>query len=697
MTVICEACTQGNLDDVKESAFQCLERIAELYYRKLPKYIQTILDITIQAINTQEDAVARQAINVWVQVCDVEYDFESDADAPGHHEFIKGASQYLIPVLLQTMSKQEDDQDSEAFNKSTEAAWCLNSIATVIEKDIIPYVVPWVHQNISSADWRCKEAAVMAYGCILDGLNNKESSLGQHAPAVMDLCLGYIKDEAVTLVKDSSAWTINKVCETDHAFETILGPQFADRIQRMLEVMHTAEPSTSVHLATALRHTAENILRICENEAENMPPDFPLAHVFQVIVECLYATADRKDADENGLRHECYEAMNSVLDSINANKVADQWKPTCIQIVQQYIIPNLLPRFGERLNAELGKNVLNSDDVNARTEWVAYFCGAIQMSICALSDKSMLIVQDANQQTVADKFMTLFLQVFQFQNTTVAAEAILAVNQILNQLGEDFERYMAAFVPVLVGCLCVVQDVQLCRNAIATVSDLACLLKEKVLPYGDAIVQAMLGIFANPAVDADIQQIHDYIKPVACSAIGDLARELGKGMDKYLAAFLETLHTVSTNTARLRQELSAVAEPDEDKMEYLNAMIAGVLDGYTGILYGLADAEKNDAPGAVDAFCQPKALDQGAFLMIQEVALAGNGNYDLLGDEALSKAVGLVGDMAMNFKGRQHAAQIKAMLSVEHVKALLQKGKDSTDEDLKGLAQWTEIQLQGMA
>lgn len=694
MTVICEACTQGANDEVKENAFECLGRIAELYYQNLPSYMQTILELSLTAIKTQTDGVARQAINVWVQVCDAEYEAENgDDESVTCQKFVKGAARYLVPVLLQTMALQEDDQDPDSFNKSTEAAWCLASIATVIENEIIEFVVPWVQQQIQSTDWRMKEAAIMAYGCIMDGLTEL-AQMETHAPAVLDFCLGYIKDDTNDLVKNSSAWTITKVCESEHAFSTILGAQFAARMQRVLEVMHTAEPPTSAHLAIALRHVADNTLRMCDEDCA--PPDFPLAPIFQVVVECLYATADRADADENALRHECYETMNRVLESANPDKVDARWQATCNQVVAQFIIPTLLPRFGERLNAELGKSVVNADDNNSRTEWVGYFCGAIQMCISALGDKQMLTTPDANQQTVADKFMILFLQVFQFQNTTVAAEALLAVNQILNKLGPDFERYMPAFVPVLVGCLGAVQDVPLCRTAITTVSDLACQMKDKVLPHSDAVVQALLGVFGNPAVDADIQQVHDFIKPEVCSAIGDLAREIGKGMEKYLAVFLQALQAATQITLTLREELSAQEDRDEDKMEYLNAMVAGVLDGYTGILYGLKDAESNAAPGALDAFAQPDALQNGSLKMIQEVALAAQSKL-LVGEDALNKAVGVVGDIAKNFKGRAQAAQIKQWLAMEHVTFLLTTGKQSEDEDLQNLSNWASQGVEAMA
>ena len=46
----------------------------QLYYDKLPMYIQAILEMTLSAIQKEADAVARQAITFWSTVCDVEYD-----------------------------------------------------------------------------------------------------------------------------------------------------------------------------------------------------------------------------------------------------------------------------------------------------------------------------------------------------------------------------------------------------------------------------------------------------------------------------------------------------------------------------------------------------------------------------------------------------------------------------------------------
>jgi len=105
------------------------------------------------------------------------------------------------------------------------------------------------------------------------------------------------------------------------------------------------------------------------------------------------------------------------------------------------------------------------------------------------------------------------------------------------------------------------------------------------------------------------------------------------------------------------------------------------LDGYTGILHGLNDAEDNGAVGAIDAFAQPDALQNGCLVMLNVVADASHCNPPLLlpddpvlkamGYErhaALSKAVGLVGDIAQNFKGRQSASMIKQLLATERIR-----------------------------
>ena len=45
----------------------------------------------------------------------------------------------------------------------------------------------------------------------------------------------------------------------------------------------------------------------------------------------------------------------------------------------------------------------------------------------------------------------------------------------------------------------------------------------------------------------------------------------------------------------------------------------GILDGYTGIVHGLKTATKS-VPGAIDAFLNPVALQQGCLVLVQAIA-----------------------------------------------------------------------------
>ena len=63
-----------------------------------------------------------------------------------HHNFIQSALNVLVPTLLEQLLKQEDDQDREdtAWNLSMAAGTCLDLIATVVEDNIVPLVMPFV-------------------------------------------------------------------------------------------------------------------------------------------------------------------------------------------------------------------------------------------------------------------------------------------------------------------------------------------------------------------------------------------------------------------------------------------------------------------------------------------------------------------------------------------------------------------------
>lgn len=62
----------------------------------------------------------------------------------------------------------DDDDD---WSPCKAAGVCLMLFANCCEDEIIQHVIPFVQANIKHENWRFRDAAVMAFGCIMEGTN----------------------------------------------------------------------------------------------------------------------------------------------------------------------------------------------------------------------------------------------------------------------------------------------------------------------------------------------------------------------------------------------------------------------------------------------------------------------------------------------------------------------------------------------
>lgn len=87
---------------------------------------------------------------------------------------------------------------------------CLALLAQCVEDSIVAPVIPFVETNIRSNEWRYREAAVMAFGSILEGPDHKMLStlVNQALPVLIEM----MRDPSPQ-VKDTTAWTLGRVSE----------------------------------------------------------------------------------------------------------------------------------------------------------------------------------------------------------------------------------------------------------------------------------------------------------------------------------------------------------------------------------------------------------------------------------------------------------------------------------------------------
>jgi importin subunit beta-1 len=83
MQVVCEA-TQATDTRIQQGAYGCLNRIMGLYYDKMRFYMEKALfGLTIQGMKSEEEDVAKLAIEFWCTVCEEEISIEDDNQQVG--------------------------------------------------------------------------------------------------------------------------------------------------------------------------------------------------------------------------------------------------------------------------------------------------------------------------------------------------------------------------------------------------------------------------------------------------------------------------------------------------------------------------------------------------------------------------------------------------------------------------------------
>ncbi|CAL9098235.1 unnamed protein product [Musa textilis] len=153
MKVVCETAMSKGLE-IRQAVLECLVSVASTYYEYLEPYMQSIFDLTANAVRVDEEPVALQAIDFWSSICDEEIHIQEELGEDGgssspHSNFIKQALPVLVPLMLETLPKQEEDQDQEdgVWNLSMAGGTCLGLVARTVGDAIVPLVMPFVENN----------------------------------------------------------------------------------------------------------------------------------------------------------------------------------------------------------------------------------------------------------------------------------------------------------------------------------------------------------------------------------------------------------------------------------------------------------------------------------------------------------------------------------------------------------------------
>ncbi|KAK3363625.1 armadillo-type protein [Lasiosphaeria hispida] len=593
MQVICEA-TQADDSQIQRGAFGCLNRIMALYYENMRFYMEKALfGLTILGMKSSDEDVAKLAVEFWSTVCEEEIAIEddnaqvesSDQMRP-FYNFSRVATTEVVPVLLGLLTKQDEDAADDEYNISRAAYQCLQLYAQAVGQSVIPPVIQFVETNLRNEDWHARDAAVSAFGAIMDGPDEK--TLEPIVKSGMQPLINMMEDPSVH-VRDSTAYALGRI--TEACSEAIDPTQHLDPLIRSLFGGLMSSPKMAASCCWALMNLAE---RFAGDAGATQNPLTP--HFNQSVTNLLTVTG--KLDGEAAVRTAAYEVLNVFVQSAANDSLA------AVASLSGVII--------ERLEQTLPMQtqVVSVEDRITLEDMQTSLCTVLQAIIQRL---------DKEVGPQGDRIMQVLLQMLTTVGTksSVPEASFATISSLSNAMEEEFVKYMDAFSPFLYNALGNQEEPSLCSMAIGLVSDLTRSMGERSQPYCDNFMNYLLNNLRSTT-------LANQFKPAILQCFGDIAGAIGGHFETYLSVVAQVLQQAAT--------VSANAEGSYEMFDYVVSLREGIMDAWGGIIGAMKTSGKTQV-------LQPFVAT--IFQLLNTIATDANRS------EALMRAaMGVIGDLA---------------------------------------------------
>jgi importin subunit beta-1 len=380
---------------------------------------------------------------------------------PFYH-FAQVATQEVVPVLLMLLTKQDEDAGDDEYNISRAAYQCLQLYAQAVRHLVIQPVLTFVEANLRHEDWHNRDAAVSAFGAIMEGPDDTtlEPIVKQALPVIISMM-----EDKVIHVKDSTAYALGRI--TEACSESIDPQTHLPQLISSLFAGLISSPKMAGSCCWALMNLAERF------SGEIGCNENPLTAHFNECITRLLQVADGPNVD-NQLRTAAYEVLNTFVQT-----AANASLPS-VASLSDVILKRLQDTF------PLQAQVVSVDD-RITLEEMQTSLATVLLAIIQRLDKEI-----APQ---ADHIMASLLEILRATAGTKSSvpEAVFAtVSGLANALEDGFAKYMEAFTPFLYNALGNQEEPGLCSMAIGLVSDITRSMGPACQPYCDTFMNYLL-------------------------------------------------------------------------------------------------------------------------------------------------------------------------------------------------------------
>lgn len=643
MQVVCEA-TQADDSELQASAFGCLARIMSLYYGFMALYMEKALyGLTVSGMQSSDEKVACMAVEFWSTVCEEEMEIAlrrqelgldslQVAESPElmSFNFALIASSEVLPTLLKLLMRQNEDPEDDDWSVAMAAGACLQLYAQDIGNYVVDPTIQFVGANLTDKEnWRAREAAVMAFGSILDGpdLEQLKSIINQALPPILELI-----QDANLQVKETVAWCLGRIA--DMVVDAIdINTQLPQLLHALVNGLQD-HPKVSTNCCWTLINLVEQICADSNNAETDV-----MSQYYPTIVPVLLQVSGRPD-NEYSARASAYEALSTLV-----TYSARDTMP---------IVQNIASEVVSRLESTISmqSQVTTTEDKGNLEE--------LQTNILALLT-NVIRKLGADVIGAADNLMERFLNLLGAQeaNSLIEEDILISISALSSAIGENFMNYMPAFIPYLTKSLENVES-PTCLTATGLVGDLAQNLGLQLGEYLNGLMTILGNNLNNPDVKREL-------RPVIVSAFGDVASAIGPAFEPYL----EYVMNICTAAASIEPEDHSIETTD-----YIFNLRESVLDCFVGITAGFGE--------------QPEKLYPVVGSILQYIQKVSQDPALSTSESVARSATGLLGDIAAMYPQGQFKAYYEEQWVTDYIKRTRSNGL--FDEKTKDAARWAREQ-----
>jgi len=631
--------------DLQELTLETLAQVYTQYYENMtPTDVERTYNVTSVIItdenNAFDEAVRKQAIEVWCAICEEESHLAEDDD-PKTRQMVqeRNYAGKVIPALHDSLCKllvtQHDDIDDTEWNLRTSASVGLKWFAIAVGDPIIQLVFPFVQANIENKDWKLREAAISAFNACLDGPQLMEiAKIANHA---FQFLVHLMQNDPNACVRANAVFAVGEVynaiigATTEEEMTIVMNFTDDKYIMPLMEVykkLLQAGDETPVirDICFALEYiskAAQMRQQVHPNEQSKITPHF------EALIQALIGITSRGVS-----QGESTELINSAVEALVV--LCETGPEECKHLIYQ-LAQHSTERLGTALK-HLSENRIHPTVYRDQQTW---WSSVLEQTIKRLRKEEAAEIINS---------------IFQVVDTTMSAsdadktDPVYILIAMIGMLGPDMAPYANNFVPKLYGLMANHADFVLCSSVLTATTKFANEMGQAFDPFTEQLLGICQQLLRDPLLNREL-------RPEIVAVFGDVAMALGLSYARFHGATLDLFEHETQLTFQMIPDTMSMSD-----FMARNKMWMTLVEAYQMLCYSFEESPQQIA------VIEQKALSSMINIVFTVMQLAVNN--DVYVDEYLiEKTFNLFVDITLKFfnKGVVHyVRQTAGMKQVAH-------------------------------